>query len=243
MELHKFVEVESEKRTSTSQWSQDPIKDVVIHLSVLQTNVALRKFSSLENIVVGGFSGRASGHAYKIGNFNLRLMNNANEVYTMTVPNTILTRGDAILAHASGQNSWIVPIWENPNFVLLSTYLSPIWVKLKEIMKLPANWDSYGAVPITTRTIAKTIEILVESFKIQHRLGYERIIPFVAPCADGSIQAEWEIGTKELEVVIPSSENEKISLLRVSEDREEFKESTISSPEEISEYLLWLLRE
>jgi len=242
MGLHKFVEVDSEKRTSISQWSEDTIKDVVIHLSVLQANVALRQFSNLENIVVGGFSGRASGNAYKIENFGLRLVNNANNVYTYTIPQTKLTIENSILAHASGQNTWVVT-WRDPKFVLLSEYLTPIWVRLKEIMKLPNNWDSFDADPISPRTVAKTIELLIEVFEMEYRLGYERIIPFLAPCSDGSVQIEWEVGKKELEVVIPPSENEKISLLQVSGQGKEFKESTINSPEEISEYLSWLLIE
>jgi len=242
MELHKFVEVESEKKTSTPQRSQDPFKDVVIHLSVLPANVALRQFSSLENIVVGGFSARASGHAYKIENFGLRLVNSANNVYTYTIPQAKLTIENAILAHASGQNTWVVT-WKDPKFVLLSEYLTPIWVRLKKMMKLPSNWDSFDAEPISPQTVAKTMELLIEVFEMEYRLGYERIIPFVAPCSDGSVQIEWEVGKKELEVVIPSSENEKISLLQVSGQGKEFKESTINSPEEISEYLSWLLIE
>lgn len=243
MEPGSFVIVEPRKKTSISQWTENFVNDVNLHSSVLVANVALRQLGTLENIVAGTFSGRASVHSYKIENFGLSLVNNANNVYTYTIPQAKLTIENAILAHASGQNTWVVPTWKDPKFVLLSEYLTPIWVRLKEIMKLPSNWDSFDAEPISPQTVAKTIELLIEVFEMEYRLGYERIIPFVAPCSDGSVQIEWEVGKKELEVVIPSSENEKISLLQVSGEGKEFKESTINSPEEISEYLSWLLIE
>ena len=243
MEPGNFVIVESGKKTSTLQLTEDFFNEVILHSDVLAANVALRQFGTLENIVVGTFSGRASAHSYKIENFGLRLVNNANNVYTYTIPEAELIIENTILAHASGQNTWVVPKWEDPKFILLSEYLTPAWTNLKEIMKLRRNWDSFDAEPISPQIVAKTIEILIEVFETEYRFGYKRIIPFIAPCSDGSVQIEWEVGRKELEVVIPSSENEKISLLQVSGEGKEFKESTISSPEEISEYLSWLLIE
>ena len=65
MEPGNFVIVESGKKTSTLQLTEDFINDVNLHSNVLGTNVALRQFGNFKNIVVGTFSGRASVHSYK----------------------------------------------------------------------------------------------------------------------------------------------------------------------------------
>ena len=120
MEPGNFVIVESGKKTSTLQLTENFVNEVILHSNVLVANVALRQFGTLENIVVGTFSGRASAHSYKIENFGLRLVNNANNVYTYTIPQAELTIENTMLAHASGQNTWVVPTWVDQKFVLLS---------------------------------------------------------------------------------------------------------------------------
>ena len=108
-------------------------------------------------------------------------------------------------------------------------------------MKLPNNWDSYGAVQISFRTIATVLELLIEAYEAQDQIGCEPIIPFIAPCADGSIQLEWENDNKELEARVGSlALQERIFLLRVLKNEKHYQEDTIESSTEIIHYLSWL---
>ena len=108
-------------------------------------------------------------------------------------------------------------------------------------MKLPSNWDSYGAVQIPFRTIARALELLVEAYIAQDQIGHEPLIPFIAPCADGSIQLEWENNNRELEArVYPVPLEEKIFLLRVLKKEKDYQEDTIGFTAEIMPYLSWL---
>lgn len=243
MQKEYFVITDSKKKASVPQWPQDFIGDITLRSSVLLLDAAERRFWIAKNISVESSSGRASVHSYRIGSFGLRLANNTNSEYTIAVPQEILMAETAIRSHASSPNSWVVATWENPKFALLSEYCTQMWVKLKEITRLPTNWDSFGAVPISVRTAARTLEVLIGAFEVSHSQGWEQLIPFVVPCPDGSIQLEWERNGKELEVVIPPSRDEKITLLQVSGEEKELRESTIDLPEEIDQYLSWLLKE
>lgn len=243
MQKEPFVTTDSKKKASAPQWPQDFIGDITLRSNVLLLNAAERRFWTTENISVESYSGRASVHAYRIGSFGLRLINNTDSEYTVAVPQEILTAETAIRSHASGANSWVVATWQNPKFAFLSEYCTQMWVKLKEMTKLPNNWDSFDAAPISIRTAARALEVLIDAFEVPRSRGWKQLIPFVVPCPDGSIQLEWERSGKELEVVIPPSREEKIALLQVSGGGKELRESTIDLPEEIDQYLSWLLKE
>ena len=67
---------------------------------------------------------------------------------------------------------------------------------------LEENWDSYGAVPITSDTITRALDLVDRLAVIL--LGHYSDIPepFVAPCSDGGIQFEWDNDGRELEIVV-----------------------------------------
>lgn len=221
------------------QWPDDFVNDVALHTRVLAGNTAERYLSISANLEVSTFSSKASAHTFKLENFGLQVINAANYSYIIT--HDVLTGLSVAPVHAAGEDNWIVATWGLSGIPSLQGYLNQLWEKIKRIMKLPENWDSYGAVPIPHRTVARTLELLIEAYGAQKQIGYKPIIPFIAPCADGSIQLEWENNNKELEARVGSLPlQEKILLLRVLKNEKHYQEDTIESPTEIRHFLLWL---
>jgi hypothetical protein len=240
--MEQIFSLDAERVSSVvPQWPRDFVNDVALRTEVLSGNTSERLLSIVANLEVSTFSGRASAHAFKLENFGLQVINEANYTYAYVIPHDALTGLRATPVHAGGENSWIVATWDLPKVPSIQGYLNQVWPKIKRIMKLPSNWDSYGAVQIVFRTIARALELLVEAYEAQDQLGYEPLIPFIAPCADGSIQLEWENNNRELEArVYPGPLEEKIFVLRVLKKEKDYHEDTIGSPAEIMPYLSWL---
>ncbi len=101
--------------------------------------------------------------------------------------------------------------------------------RIQEIERLEAGWDSYSASPISNKAIKASISLLTQ---ISHKLGSRFVEDvFIAPCADGSIQLEWELNSKELILKMVSNGKQDLYLF-VSSSGEE-REGTITSQEEI----------
>ncbi|MBM4332254.1 MAG: hypothetical protein FJ117_13715 [Deltaproteobacteria bacterium] len=232
---------EAGKVSSVAQkWPEDFIDDVTLHTRVLSGKSAKRHLSILKTLDVGAFSSKASVHSFKLENFGLQLINKTNYTHAYVISHDALTGLKAIPAHATGENNWVAATWELPKVPSLQEYLNRVWAKIKRIMQLPSNWDSYGAIQVPLRTIARALEVLIEAYEVQDQMGYEPLIPFIAPCADGSIQLEWENNNKELEARVAPPAEEKIVLLRGSKKEQDYQEDIIDSPAEIVHYLLWL---
>jgi len=240
--MEQVFSLDAERVSSVvPQWPDDFVNDVALRTGVLSGNTAERLLSIATNLEVSTFSGKASAHTFKLENFGLQVINEANYTHAYIIPHDALTGLRAKPVHAAGEDNWIVATWELPKVPSIQEHLNQVWPKIKGIMKLASNWDSYGAVQIPFRTIARALELLVEAYEAQDQIGHEPLIPFIAPCADGSIQLEWENNNRELEVrVYPVPLEEKIFLLRVLKKEKDYHEDTIGSPAEIMPYLSWL---
>jgi hypothetical protein len=75
--------------------------------------------------------------------------------------------------------------------------------KLKELAGLKANWDSYGADPITSPAIAMA-GVLIAAVNDDHlRMGGTSGGPWmIAPSPDGGVQVEWLGPQRKIEVVV-----------------------------------------
>jgi hypothetical protein len=67
---------------------------------------------------------------------------------------------------------------------------------LAHLSKLPANWDSYGAVPVSVSAIESTLKLLCEV--MTDDISMLDIVPTVS----GGIQIEWHIVGIDLELEI-----------------------------------------
>ncbi len=78
--------------------------------------------------------------------------------------------------------------------------------KLDELARLEADWDSYGARPMSAIAINQANRMLLDVARRYLELGYPRIARvkpwFIAPLADGGIQIEWRSDGGAMEVEI-----------------------------------------
>lgn len=80
--------------------------------------------------------------------------------------------------------------------------------RLEELSRLPANWDSYDADPISKNALDRARELLLTlRAALEESLGDAFIPVNIAPIADGGVQLEWEQGGSYLEVEL-STESE-----------------------------------
>lgn len=82
---------------------------------------------------------------------------------------------------------------------------SPTWVKefadrLNELLELPADWDSYGALPVRVEAAKGAFELLVE-----HLSDPSTPAPQVVPTCHGGVQVEWHQAGIDLELEIMSA--------------------------------------
>ena len=90
-----------------------------------------------------------------------------------------------------------------------ATFVSPLWLgrvkrRIRDMAELPANWDSYGAVPVDRR-IPPIAEDLVEWFAVAGMPP-----PDVFATSDGGIQIEWHIRRVNIEIEISPIEGTTI---------------------------------
>lgn len=77
----------------------------------------------------------------------------------------------------------------------------PPWLRqtlseLQNLLRLPPNWDSYGALPIDPRAAAVAHRLLLEIMQV------ETPVPSVAPLSDSGIQLDWHRRGLDVEVMI-----------------------------------------
>lgn len=88
--------------------------------------------------------------------------------------------------------------------------------QIDDLISLPENWDSYNANTICDSTINRAKRFIHDLFL--SRNGKPLSKPFVSPLPDGSIQFEWNFEEKEIEFLVPYSEEKAISYLLVEND-------------------------
>lgn len=97
---------------------------------------------------------------------------------------------------------------------------------IDDLISLHENWDSYNANTINDSTINRAKRFIHDAFFIFDKKGKSLSRPHVVPCPNGSIQFEWHIGEKEIEILIPHIENRTISYLKVENDH--FQEGEVT---------------
>jgi hypothetical protein len=73
-------------------------------------------------------------------------------------------------------------------------WLAPTINAMTVLLRMSANWNSYGARPIDVSAVARTLELLAGIMRI------DSPAPAVAPTPKGGIQLEWHLRGIDLEV-------------------------------------------
>ena len=97
-----------------------------------------------------------------------------------------------------GDNSVVLTIEDYGTGV--PAWTDPVLRSLSERWGLSPGWDSYNAKPTKMEHVVQLLNHL-SSFMNSNSLA-----PVITPLADGGVQAEWHIGQKDLEVVVPAGE-------------------------------------
>lgn len=74
-------------------------------------------------------------------------------------------------------------------------WLRPVTQRLGELLRLPANWDSYGAPPVRTSAAVASLEVLLRTAELSTPP------PQLVPTVEGGLQLEWHQRGIDLEVV------------------------------------------
>lgn len=81
----------------------------------------------------------------------------------------------------------------------LAPWVEPVVNRLVALSALPADWDTYGAPPISSRAVIDMWTVL------QTIMRPNTPPPFIAPTAKGYLQAEWHQNSVDLEIVVLSA--------------------------------------
>jgi hypothetical protein len=92
-----------------------------------------------------------------------------------------------------------------PRFTLPQAYKIPDWVQptvegLVRIMRLPPDWDSYGARPVQSVLVERAVEIL------SRVMEENSPPPSIVPLCDGGLQMEWHLRNQDIEIAVASDE-------------------------------------
>ena len=184
-------------------------------------------------------SGRYSSNSYVVYLY-IASTGEVESLLTRENPFYILPIEPLKSTYAPGKGDWTIPTWKNTLIDNFQNNYSDAIRKIRETSKLQNNWNSYNAVNISKTTRLRANNFLFELFRL---LNFKHIVlpkPFVAACPNGSIQFEWDIEKKELEVIIPYSEKKEISFLRSYKD--DYEKGSIKDPTELLEYMIWLIQ-
>ena len=80
-------------------------------------------------------------------------------------------------------------------------WLDATLLRVNELMSLGKNWDSYGAYPVTGDAAGSLLSLLLPM------LPEAAEPPVLVPTPTGGIQASWDGGEHEVEVVIESGQD------------------------------------
>lgn len=78
--------------------------------------------------------------------------------------------------------------------------IAPTLARIATFAELPPGWDSYSAVPIAPGAVAAARSFLVLAAADLRSRGVALVLPFAAPVGRGSVQLEWELGDRYLEI-------------------------------------------
>ena len=96
-------------------------------------------------------------------------------------------------------------------------WLQPILDTLTQFAFLPANWDTYGGIPATTKALFASLDV------ISRLMTDTSTSPATVPTSEGGIQFEWYRGPGD-ELSIRVGPSGEISVFRVNERANEMIE-------------------
>jgi hypothetical protein len=117
-----------------------------------------------------------------------------------------LTEKEYVLVPPYSEESGAVTEYRTEaRFTLPQVRKIPDWVQptveaLVRIMRLPPNWDSFGAQPVQSALAGKAVEIL--SLIMEENSPP----PSIVPLSDGGLQMEWHLRGEDVEIVVATDE-------------------------------------
>ena len=106
-----------------------------------------------------------------------------------------------------------------------SAILRPAFARLDELAKLERDWDSYGALPLTSTALDHAAEILRNAAKRFGEHLSERVAPYtVMPIADGGVSLEWRGANSDLQLDVGPSGALSYLLIDRRESERRFEE-------------------
>lgn len=115
-----------------------------------------------------------------------------------------------------------------------SSMLVSAMTRLDELQKLPQDWDSYDAEPISQHAIAKAKLILISVMKtFSNAIGDVVQLTDVIPIADGGVQLEWVGPHAELEIEVSPNSNVSLLFISGSDERRSYEESENTSIDDV----------
>lgn len=101
-------------------------------------------------------------------------------------------------------------------------YQAPTWLaaticQLTTLLRLPPNWNSYGARPVALAAANRTVKLLLS-------LPSEIPAPSIVPTSRGHVQIEWHQSNLDIEVEVRPQETE--CFVAEGDDEEEFRVAT-----------------
>ena len=105
--------------------------------------------------------------------------------------------------------------------------LRPTLKRLAQLEALEADWDTYGALPLTSTALARA-DVMVRKVVDLYRVALgERVAPYtVMPIADGGVSIEWRGPSANLELDIGPSGELSYLLITQGDDGRQFDEGT-----------------
>ena len=89
-----------------------------------------------------------------------------------------------------------------PPRVTSSNWFKPVFMRLRSVSALTPGWDSYGGLPTSYSTVAKTLTFLGS---VLEPLSAP---PTVVPLSDGGVQLVWNRNGLSIEVTVASDDEE-----------------------------------
>src|SRR5438445_5605989 len=102
--------------------------------------------------------------------------------------------------------------------------------RLRELLRLPSNWDSYGAEAVRTEA-ALTSALIVNA-----ALAKGARFPAIVPTVEGGVQLEWRKGNRHLEIEVLSPY--EIGVLYLEGGQPKWEGSLLHDPASLDELLV-----
>ena len=142
---------------------------------------------------------------------------------------------------------WQYNLFDEPKSKAEVTEWAGVFRRLVEFTKLPQNWDTYGGVPSSLVAYGRTVYLLRQWQELTRFWGETLPIPFVTLCGNGSIQLEWSLGRKSVEIEVPSDDSLAFGWMATLDTSGEPKDYTGGfqdvSEDQAKQLIRWLLQE